>query len=71
MPLTAPSTILRSNHHRAAATRPPMRMNSRSLSSSNHHLLSDARYRNLVAPLELTSASMRSCLTRRLPTPNR
>ena len=45
-PLTAPSMIVRSNHHRNAATRPPIRMNSRSLSSSNHHLLSEARYRN-------------------------
>ena len=46
MPLTVPSTTSRSNHHRAAATRPPMTMNSRWLRSSNHHLLSEARYRN-------------------------
>ena len=46
MPLTVPSTTSRSNHHRASAIRPPMTMNSRWLRSSNHHLLSDARYRN-------------------------
>ena len=46
MALTVPSTTTRSNHHRACASRPPMTMNSRWLSSSNHHLLSDARYRN-------------------------
>ena len=48
-PFTVPSMIGRSNHHAAAATRPPNRTNSRSLSSSNHHLLSDARYRKRVA----------------------
>ena len=43
IPLTVPSTITRSNHHSAFAMRPPIRMNSKSLSSSNHHLLSEAR----------------------------
>ena len=40
---TVPSTTSRSNHHMAYATLPPMTMNRKWLSSSNHHLLSDAR----------------------------
>ena len=44
--LTVSSTTRRSNHHRNAAIRPPITMNSRWFRSSNHHLFSDARYRN-------------------------
>ncbi len=43
MALTVPSMTSRSNHQMAAAIRPPMTMNSRWFSSSNHHLLSEAR----------------------------
>ena len=43
MSLTVSSTTRRSNHHRNAATRPPITMKSRWFRSSNHHLFSDAR----------------------------
>ena len=58
--LTVPSTISRSNHHRAPAILPPMTMNRRWLSSSNHHLLSDARYRNGTRALSAWTRSGRA-----------
>ena len=52
-----PSTTRRSNHHRNAATRPPITMKSRWLSSSNHHLFSEARYRNGTRALRAVTRS--------------
>jgi len=43
MPLTAPSTTVRSNQKAALASFPPQTTNSRLLRSSNHHLFDEPR----------------------------